>query len=232
MLLQSDNSRPGKLSDAAIEARSSMYRLLASFFARELTQERIVSFQKGNGSQLLDALGEIEAYAAFIRRLKKYFSKIEDPQITTLDLAESYAWSFYGVGGPRTSPLCASVYLSKSASTHQEAEKELRKIIRGQGLSSENADNEAYDHLSVILEFIAWLDEAEGSDKHRDSAQKIREEIIEKYLLSWLPAFVAQCTRADMPGFYSGLAAETLFFAEADYARSAPLDSAETGSTN
>ena len=195
-----------------------MYRLLASFFARELTQENIVGFQSGNGSHLLDALEEVEAYAPFTSYLKTFFFQITDPQQAALDLAESYAWNFHGVGGPSAAPLYASVYLSKSGATHQEAERELGSIIRRQGLSSENPDMEAYDHLSVILEFIAWLDEKEESTQQGILTQQLRTDIIDKYLLSWLPAFVSQCTAADQPGFYSDLAVATLVFTQADFA--------------
>jgi TorA-specific chaperone len=194
-----------------------MYRLLASFFARELTQENIVGFQSGNGSHLLDALQEVETYAPFTTYLKTFFSQIADPQQAALDLAESYAWNFHGVGGSSAAPLYASVYLSKSGATHQEAERELGNIIRAQGLWSENPDREAYDHLSVILEFIAWLDEKEESAQPGILTQKLRTEIIDKYLLSWLPAFVSQCTAADQPGFYSDLAVATLAFTQADF---------------
>lgn len=201
----------------ATGARSSVYRLLAGLFARELTEENIVGFREGNGSQLLDALEKVEAYAPIAGRLKVYFEKIADPGQAALDLAESYAWNFHGVGGPHAAPLYASVYLSKNSATHQEVERELRKIIFGQGLSSENSDKEPYDHLSVILEFIAWLDEKEESIQKRAFTQKTRKKIIEKYLLSWLPAFVSRCKHADRLGFYSGLAAVTLVFVEADY---------------
>jgi TorA-specific chaperone len=203
-----------------------MYRLLASFFASELTQENIVGLQNGNGSHLLDALLEVETYAPFTTYLKTFFSQITDPQQAALDLAESYAWNFHGVGGPSAAPLYASVYLSKSGATHQQAEGELGSIIREQGLSSENPDREAYDHLSVILEFIAWLDEKEESSQQRILTQKLRTEIIDKYLLNWLPAFVSQCTAADQPGFYSDLAVATLAFTQDDFvsmARQTPL---------
>ena len=109
------------------------------------------------------------------------------------------------------------MYLSKSGATHQEAERELGSIIRRQGLSSENPDREAYDHLSVILEFIAWLDEKEESTQQETLTQQLRTDIIDKYLLSWLPAFVSQCTAADQPGFYSDLAVATLAFTQADF---------------
>lgn len=206
-----------KSEKQAAGARSSVYRLLAGLFARELTEENIVGFQVGNGSELLDALEKVEPYAPIARYLKVYFAKVADPGQAALDLAESYAWNFHGVGGPHAAPLYASMYLSKNSVTHQEVERELRKIIFGQGLSSENADREPYDHLSVILEFIAWLDETEDSVQQRAFTQKTRKKIIEKYLLSWLPAFVTRCNHADRHGFYSGLAAVALAFVEADY---------------
>jgi TorA-specific chaperone len=208
-----------------------MYRLLASFFASELTQENIAGLQNGNGSHLLDALLEVETYAPFTTYLKTFFSQITDPQQAALDLAESYAWNFHGVGGPSAAPLYASVYLSKSGATHQQAERELGSIIRRQGLSSENPDMEAYDHLSVILEFIAWLDEKEESAQQRILAQELRTEIIDKYLLSWLPAFVSQCTDADQPGFYSDLAVAALAFTQADFANMAGQTPLKTGCT-
>jgi len=217
------------MGSATSEARSSMYRLLASFFARELTQENIVGFQKGNGSHLLDALEEVETYAPFTTYLKTFFSQITDPQQAALDLAESYAWIFHGVGGPSAAPLYASVYLSRSGATHQEAERELGSIIRGQGLSSENPGREAYDHLSVILEFIAWLDEKEENTRQGALTQQLRTEIIGKYLLSWLPAFVSQCIDADQPGFYSDLAVAALAFTQADFASVNKQTRLETG---
>jgi len=206
-----------KSDKQATGARSSVYRLLAGLFARELTEENIVGFQEGNGSQLLDALEKVETYAPIASRLKDYFDNVADPGQAALDLAESYAWNFHGVGGPHAAPLYASVYLSKNSVTHQEVERELRKIILGQGLSSENSDKEPFDHLSVILEFIAWLDETEESVQQRAFTQKTRKKIIEKYLLSWLPAFVTRCNHADRLGFYSGLAEAVLVFVEADY---------------
>jgi len=98
-------------------------------------------------------------------------------------------------------------------------------------LSFANSDKEPYDHLSVILEFVAWLDEKEESVQRQAFTQELRREIIEKYLLSWLPDFARRCKQADRLGFYSGLATETLAFVVADFKhirqekRSAALDS-------
>jgi len=202
------------------EARSSAYRLLASLFARELSKENITAFQKGKASQLLDALETVPECAAIVAHLKKHFSNITDTEQAVLDLAESYAWNFHGAGGPHSSPLYASVYLSKSHSTHQEIEQELRSLLHERQLSSKNSEQEPYDHLSVILEFVSWLDESEGDDSRRDSIQKFRQEIIEKYLLSWLPAFTNRCNTAVRFGFYSGLATATLAFVQADLEQS------------
>ena len=201
----------------ASEARSSVYRLLASLFARELSEENIHGFLRGNAGQLLNALETVPECDAIIRHLKTFFSNITDTEQAGLDLAESYAWNFHGAGGPHSTPLYASVYLSKSKATHQETEQELRGLLHAQKLTSKISEQEPYDHLSVILEFVAWLDEMEGGVRLRQSAQKLRQEVIEKYLLSWLPVFTSRCSNADRLGFYSGLAKATLTYIETDY---------------
>jgi len=91
-----------------------VYRLLAGLFARELTAENIVAFQAGSGRQLLDALEKVEAYTPITAGLKSCFAQMAKPAQAALDLAESYAWSFHGVGGPHAAPLYASVYLSNN----------------------------------------------------------------------------------------------------------------------
>ena len=164
-------------------------------------------------SHLLNALIEVGTYAPFTTYLKTFFSQITDPQQAALDLAESYAWNFHGVGGPHAAPLYASVYLSERGVTHQQVERELRKTLNGHGLCLENSDKEPFDHLSVILEFVAWLDE-QGA---KVQAQEMQQKFIKKYLLSWLPAFVSRCNRADRFGFYSALAVVTLAFVETDF---------------
>ena len=202
----------------AINARSSVYRLVASLFARELTEKTIVGLQQGNGTRLLNALEQTQECAPVIRHLKNQFSGFTNPEQAVLDLAESYAWNFHGVGGSGSAPPYASVYLGESNATHQEIEREIHKIIHDQGLTTINAASEPFDHLSVILEFVAWLDEAEEDARQGNSTEQFRKVIIEKFLLSWLPAFVARCNQSDRLGFYSGLAVATLAFVEADYA--------------
>ncbi len=197
--------------------RSCMYRLLASLFARELTEENLISFKKGPGSKLLDALEEVEAYSPAVTLLKKYFATIADPKKGVLDLAESYAWNFHGVGGPHGAPLYASVYVSEKSCTHQKIERELHTILLEHGLSSVNYKKEPCDHLAVILEFVSWLDEQVGTDEQLGKWQKTRKVIIEQYLLSWLSKFVSQCKRGDRLGFYSTLAEEILIILEADF---------------
>lgn len=189
-----------------------MYRLLSSLFARELTEENIIGFQAGTASQLLDALEKVQVNANAIGQLKELFVSMKEPGQAAMDLAESYAWNFHGVGGPHTAPLYASVYLSKRGTTHQEVERELGQTLNGHGLCLENSDKEPFDHLSVILEFVAWLDE-QGAQVQ---AQEMQQKFIKKYLLSWLPAFVRRCNRADRFGFYSALAVVTLAFVEND----------------
>ena len=196
--------------------RRYMYRLLSNFYASELTPEAIESIQCGDTATLMDALEEIESYASTINRLKAYFAEITDYEQAALDLAESYAWLFHGVAGAHAAPLTASFYLSESGNIFQEPEAAFFNLLQKFGLSAKNCANEPCDHLSVILEFVSWLDEqAEASDNPGPWAEE-QKSVIEKYLLSWLPAFAAQCRRGDRLGFYAGLADDTLAFITED----------------
>ena len=204
----------------SVAARSSVYRLLASLFARELTEENIVGFRNKDGAHLLDALEKVESCAALGKTLKAQFAKTANPGTAALDLAESYAWNFHGVGGPGSPSLYASTYLSKRRSTHQETESELRKIMTAHGLYSVNSDDVPYDHLSIILEFVAWLDE-KGAHAEPD---EVRQKVIDQYLLSWLPAFVSQCQQTDRLGFYAEIAALALDFVKVGSVRTKQTD--------
>ena len=204
------------MGDSKLTPQSYMYRLLAGFFARELTDENIRSIQTGDTAELMNALEEIQAYAPIIAHLKDYFNAVTGTEQAVLDLAESYAWLFHGVAGPNAASLTASVYLSPNGNLRQEPDAEIHTLSQKHGLSFKNCVNEPCDHLSVILEFVAWLNEQAQSAE--DPAPWIKEQkfVIEKYLLSWLPDFAEQCQQGDRIGFYAWLAKDTLVFVTDD----------------
>jgi TorA-specific chaperone len=204
------------MSDLMLTPRSYIYRLLSNFFAKELTTENIESIKSGDTARLMDALKEIEPYSTIINSLKEYFIKITDAKQAYFDLAESYAWLFHGVAGPQAAPLTASVYLSQNGNIRQEPEAELFKLMQSYGLSYKNYAKEPCDHLSVILEFVSWLNEQ--AETAEDPAPWTEEQklVIEKYLLSWLPDFAARCRQGDRLGFYAALAENTLEFVTED----------------
>ncbi len=204
------------MSDASLAPRSYMYGLLANFFARELTPENIESIRSGNSVELMDSLEQIESYALIIGRLKKYFAGITDTKQAALDLAESYAWLFHGVAGPDAAPPTASVYLSQNGNIFQEPEADLFELLQKYGLSSKNYAHEPCDHLSVILEFVSWLNEQAETARDQGPWRQEQKRIIEKYLLSWLPEFTARCKQGDKLGFYADLAEDTLAFIAED----------------
>ena len=204
------------MSDFSLSSRSYMYRLISGFFARELTAENIRSIQAGDTAELMNTLEEIQVYAPIIEHLKVYFDAITDTKKAALDLAESYAWLFHGVAGPDAAPLTASVYLSPNGNIRQEPDAEIHTLLQKYGLSFKNYVNEPCDHLSVILEFVAWLNEQAQTAKDQAPWMKEEKLVIEKYLLSWLPDFVQQCHQGDKEGFYASLARDTLTFVTDD----------------
>ena len=207
------------MNDPLRAPRSYMYRLLSNFFAGELTVENIESIHRGDTAGLMDALEEIESYAPIISRVKEYFIHVEDSQQAALDLAESYAWLFHGVAGPQAASLTASVYLSQNGNIRQEPEADFHNLLHKYGLSYTNYENEPCDHLSVILEFVSWLNEQAEAAHDPGPWKEAQKLVIEKYLLSWLPDFSAQCARGDGLGFYACLAETTLAFVTEDFRR-------------
>jgi TorA specific chaperone len=204
------------MSNSGLTPRSYMYRLLSNIYAGELTTENIESIRSGDTAKLMNALEEIEPYAAIIIRLKEYFAGITDFKQAALDLAESYAWLFHGVAGPHAASLTASVYLSQNGNILQEPEADFFKLLQTYGLSSKNYANEPCDHLSVILEFVSWLNEQAEAAEDSGSWREEQKFVIDNYLLSWLPDFAAQCKQGDRLGFYAGLAEDTLAFVTED----------------
>ena len=200
------------MRDLKMTPRNYMYRLLSNFFARELTVENIESIRDGETARLMNALKETVSYAPFIQHLEAYFVKNTDAAQVSLDLAESYAWLFHGVASPLDAPLTASVYLSQNGVTFQEPEMALHERMHHYGISYVKDANEPCDHLSVILEFVSWLGEKAEIAGERDVYMEEQKQIIEKYLLSWLPDFAARCKKGDILGFYASLAQDTLDF--------------------
>lgn len=204
------------MNPVEITPRSCMYRLLSRFFAKELTPEDIESIQKGDIANLMNALEKIDSYALMIRRLKDCFADITDAKKAALDLAESYAWLFHGVAGPDAVPLTASEYLSPGGDLFQKTEADFSELLRRYGLCSTNFAHEPSDHLSVILEFVSWLDDRAQSDENTDPWMIGQQRVIKDYLLSWLPDFAERCGQSDPKGFYGRLAEQTLTFVSND----------------
>lgn len=201
---------------SGISSRSCMYRLLSSLFARELTGADIESIQSGGMAELMNALEAIDSCALLIRGLKNYFVDLTDVKKAALDFAESYAWLFHGVAGPDAVPLTASVYLGPDGKLCQQTEVDFFKLLGKYGLCPKSYAHEPCDHLSVILEFVSWLDDQALSNEDSEPWLAEQQTVIETYLLSWLPDFAARCKRSDSHGFYAWLAEETLEFVADD----------------
>lgn len=203
------------ITTSTIEQRAIAYRWLSGMFFRELTEEQIRSYQEGEGHNLLAHVAELAGSESVLPPLRSHLNKGE-PVSTSIDLACEYARLFLGAGGPRSVPPYASVFTSKSYSTHQQSETDAARIMAEYGLGVRTESNEPADHIASLLEFMAFLCvDLEYSSEDRVSLAR-QKSFVENHLLNWIPEFVDVCKSSEPGGFYPHLAELTLVFLEND----------------
>jgi len=203
------------ITSTTTEQRAVAYRWLSGMFFRELTEEQILSYQDGEGQNLLGLVAELAGKQSVLSPLRSHLNKGESGN-TAIDLACEYARLFLGAGGPRSVPPYASVFTSKSCSTHQQSETDAARIMAEYGLGVRTESNEPADHVAALLEFMAFLCvELESSSEDRVSLAR-QKTFVENHLLNWIPEFVNVCKSSEPEGFYPHLAELTLAFLETD----------------
>ena len=120
------------------------------------------------------------------------------------------------MAGPDAVPLTASVYLGPDGNLCQKTEADFFNLLGKYGLCSTNYAHEPCDHLSIILEFVSWLDDRAQTEENSEPWITEQQRVVNTYLLSWLPEFAARCGQSDAKGLYGWLARETLAFVSDD----------------
>lgn len=177
------------ISKANDLGRVRPYRLLARIFRAEadaalLDELKAMSFPKADG-----ALGE--GYA----RLGAYLEHCGENAVE--ELAVDFATVFLAAGSADGSAAipCESVYTSPKRLYMQQAWEDVRRVYAAHGLGRDDAQTGLHeDHLSLELEFMAWLIENGSIQEQKD--------FLNSHLLNWVPAFAAGIEKYARADFY------------------------------
>ncbi|SIN80729.1 molecular chaperone TorD [Halodesulfovibrio marinisediminis] len=197
------------------EVRSALYCWFSSLLGKELTAEQVFSYQQGEGRDWLASLSQIPEFAPWSSTVEARFKK-GDASSISLDMSCEFARLFLGAGGMRSVPPYESVFTSGSASTHQQAETDVRSIMADYGLGVSSDFTEPCDHLAVLLEFMSVLCTEDQMVEEPFVSLARQQLFIKEHLLNWLPEFANMCVQVEPDGFYSLVVKGLVSFVQAD----------------
>lgn len=209
-----------ELSQACKE-RADFYRLLASLYFKEVSEEFLEQMPLLAGSE---ASGNEKMDRGF-KALRQYsVRKGPDPRT---DLAVDYARVFLSAGiyeGDAANPY-ESIYTSEEGLIMQDARDEVRLIYLKQAINVNDELNLPEDHLSFELEFLAIMADrvqellASSGDAGEVAANLgVQRAFIDEHLLNWLPMLAQRVKDCAEQPFYPAILDITQGFLEEDRA--------------
>ncbi len=194
------------VADTEVPPADFVYRWLAGLFLAPPDAAALAAYRGPEGSALLDHLSAVPALAPPASELRALSATGSDLQEAAARLGAAYAAAFL-VGGRRSAPPYASVWLSERGLLYQEPAREMTRLLAAAGLSLPEEVPEPPDHVGFQLNFLAELDalHSVGQD-----APLTPQAFIDAHLLTWLPDFAAACARLREPLLYAALAKATL----------------------
>ena len=196
-------------------SRENNYRILSLLYQTEVTEE-LYNKLKTLDYETVKSLEISEGYAmieSFINENRK------DP---LTDLAVEYAGVFLGAGAVdkyKSANPYGSVYTHPERLIMQDERDKVVAIYRKHGVDKKQGFDVPEDHISIELEFMAYLcsaaKECGDQTKFREYLE-IQKEFITKHLLNWIPQFNQDILRLSKTDFYKGLAVLTLDLIKAD----------------
>jgi TorA-specific chaperone len=177
-------------------------RWSAGFFLAPPDRAALALYREPAGETLLAALETEPALAAPLRDLRGMIAPGADLAAAADRLATAHSGAFL-IGGHRSAPPYASVWLSPRGLLYQEPAREMNRLLAAVDLGLPDDVSEPHDHLSFQLNLLAELEEREQGG----AALPVPPQVfLRDQILSWLPDFAAACKGLREPFFYAGLA--------------------------
>ncbi|GIU24904.1 chaperone protein TorD [Shewanella colwelliana] len=194
------------------QARSMVYKLLSSLFAKELDHQLLHELTSPQAQAFFTQLASEPKFADDVTTLTSVLNKLNTDK-ALLELAADYCGLFL-VGTKHSASPYASLYTHQANDNADEVllfgeqHQQMLNYLQQSQLQVQSAFPEPADHIAVILAYVA----------HQcgisDDATQLK--FISQYLNSWLPKFSDKVKAADSGHFYSALASLTQSWVTAD----------------
>lgn len=183
--------------------RSRIYGLLSNIYYQEPSQRFLRSFKNITFLELLQELG-VELDDAFLRTPL--------PELAE-QLAVEYTGLFLGPG-PHVYPY-ESAYGQEERAEGRDVGLEVKRLIAASGLTYAPQYSEAPDHISIQLEFMEKLTEAEaaaldaGDHDRALGFLEFEQRFLDEHLVQWVPQFADKVAERASLSFYREMAGLT-----------------------
>lgn len=204
---------PGIMTDLPPEPTGELpaafvYRWLAGLFLAPPDAPGLAGYRGPEGRALLDRLSLVPALAPPVAELRELSGPDARLEEAAGRLAAAHSAAFL-VGGRRSAPPYASVWLSERGLLYQEPAREMTRLLAAADLSLPDDVPEPPDHIGFQLNFLAELDERRRAGREAPMAP---DAFVRDHLLTWLPQFATACSRLREPLLYAALAAATIAY--------------------
>lgn len=188
----------------SIQERQFIYSWICSLLSKELTQEQLAHYQRGDFDSLFAFLNEL----GFAEQTEQLIATLRPVEFQQLELAADFAHTFLLEGNISAIPYM-SAYLQG-----EELGMALNLVdlwMTHYQLGVNRDQNEPSDHVSVLLAILIRLIGEQPFHVQQDFAQKV--------LLNWLPEFVRKANNtSSKTRFYAMLCNLFLAFMTEDFA--------------
>lgn len=207
---------------ALAHTRGRLYRLLADAYLPP-GESLVEALRSGDAARIVAGAQEAYPYLSYAESFggTSYlgsFATPPDPAALRQEHTRLFA-------DPRQLlvPCYESMYLDPSGSIMGEPARQVSRIYAAEGLGRADSFHDLPDHISVELEFMAYLCTCEGAawiEADPDTAAARTEKqasFLHDHLLQWLPAFRSRLLQESRLPFYRDIAHLTYLFSFCDH---------------
>ena len=207
--------------DEVLRNRADFYRMLASIYFLELTQEQIDGLARNLGS--VEATGEA-LFDEGMADIRAYLRRRNSG--TRQEMAVDYARCILGMGmktaNERTAQPYESLFVGEERQLMGDARDEVFKSFKKARLRRAEGVDVPEDHLSFSFEYLAILSERTAEALAEDNYEaahvnlSMTQDFMKEHILNWIDEYGITLEEFAGTRFYKGIAKITRAYAHMD----------------